>query len=161
MGRYVDAYIRLLAHYHHHLQVAHGIKLYPPGAPNQATPTAEPVVAETYDEAVFTDPNEAFYQQLQRVAIVPPVKSNEEKVQELFPKYSDNDDFQKLVEAQRFLERELSSVKERMKLATEEGEQVDVALREVQEAKRADTAQRKHKASAAAGNAAKKSKPNS
>jgi hypothetical protein len=70
----------------------------------------------------------------------------------------------KLVEAQRFLERELSLVKERMKLATQDMEQVDVALREVQEAKNTATAQRKTKASSssssAVGNAAKKAKLN-
>lgn len=120
----------------------------------------EPVVAETYDEAVFTDPNEAFYRQLQQISIVPKVQSNDPQVQGCFLKYSDNDDFQKLVEAQQFLEKELSSVKERMKLATEEVEQVDGALREVQEAKKAASAQRKQKASSAAGNAAKRAKPN-
>jgi len=117
-------------------------------------------VAETYDEAVFTDPNEAFYQQMQRIAIVPKIQSNDAQVQECFLKYSDNDDFQKLVEAQRFLEKELSSVKERMKLATEEVEQVDGALKEVQEAKKAATAQRKHRSSSSASSAAKRSKPN-
>lgn len=117
----------------------------------------EPVVAETYDEVVFTDPNEAFYHQLQHLSILPKVKSNDEQVQDCFLKYSDYDDFQKLVEAQRFLEKELSSVKERMKLATNEVEQVDGALREMQEAKKAA---RKQKASSAAGNVAKKSKPN-
>lgn len=141
--------------------MAHGIKLYPPGAPNQTQPTVEPVVAETYDEAVFTDPNELFYQQLQLVALAPKIQSNDPQVQACFLTYSDSDDFQKLVEAQRFLEKELSSVKERMKLATEEVEQVDGALREMQEAKKAATAQRKHKASsAAAGNVAKKAKQN-
>lgn len=142
------------------MQVTHGIKLYPPGSTNQSPPTMEPVVAETYDEAVFTDPNEAFYHQLQHLSILPKVRSNDEQVQGCFLKYSDNDDFQKLVEAQRFLENELSSVKERMKLATEEVEQVDVALRDVQEARKAASAARKQKASSASGNAAKKSKQN-
>lgn len=120
----------------------------------------EPVVAETYDEAVFTDPNEVFYQQLQSVSMLPKIASNDAQVQECFLTYSDNDDFQKLVEAQRFLEKELSSVKERMKLVTEEVEQVDGALREVQEQKKAATAQaRKQKASSTAGGGvAKKAK---
>jgi YEATS domain-containing protein 4 len=137
--------------------VTHGIKLYPPGSTNQSPPTLEPVVAEAYDEAVFTDPNEVFYNQLQHLSILPKVKSNDAQVQECCLKYSDNDDFQKLVEAQRFLEKELSSVKERMALVTQETEQVEGALREVQEAKKAATAARKQKV---AGNAAKKAKLN-
>lgn len=118
-------------------------------------------MAETYDEVVFTDPNEPFYSQLMRVSIVPSIQSNYPEIQNCLSQFSDSDDFMKLVEAQRFLERELSSVKERMKLATEEMEQVDVALKEVQEAKNtAAAAQRKTKASSAVGNAAKKAKPN-
>ena len=144
--------------YYFCLQVNHGIKLYPPGATNATQPTEEPVVAETYDEVVFTDPNETFYQQLMRMSIVPRIQSNTTEVQECFLQYSDNDDFSKLVEARRFLEKELSSVKERMKLASEEMEQVDVALREVQEAKKAASMQRKTKAAATAGNVAKKPK---
>jgi K+/H+ antiporter YhaU regulatory subunit KhtT len=85
------------------------------------------------------------------------VKSNDTQVQECFLKYSDNDDFQKLVEAQHFLEKELSSVKERMSLVTQETEHVEGALREVQEAKKAATAARKEKL---ADNAAKKAKLN-
>ena len=120
----------------------------------------EPVVAETYDEVVFTDPNEPFFHQLMRISIVPRIHSNYPEVQNCLSQFSDSDDLMKLVEAQRFLERELSSVKERMKLVTEDMEQVDVALREVQEAKNAAASQRKTKASSAVGNVAKKAKPN-
>lgn len=123
----------------------------------------EPVIDEKYDEVVFTDPNELFYRQLMQISIVPKIQSNDPQVQDCFLQYSDNDDFQRLVEAQRFLEKELSLVKERMKLATEEVEQVDVALREVQEAKKAASAQRSAKRgamSAPVGNVAKKAKPN-
>ena len=88
---------------------------------------------------------------------MPKVKSNDAQVQECCLTYSDNDDFQKLVEAQRFLDKELSSVKERMALVTQETEQVEGALREVQEAKKAATAARNQKA---AGNATKKAKLN-
>ena len=45
--------------------MTHGIKLYPPGAAatvaaGSTASTTEPVVAEDYDEIVFTDPNRAF-----------------------------------------------------------------------------------------------------
>jgi hypothetical protein len=125
----------------------------------------EPVVAEIYDEVVFTDPNEAFYRLLMRISIVPRIQSNYPEIQNCLSQFSDTDDFLKLVEAQRFLDMNLSAVKERMKLATEEMEQVDAALRKVQEAKNTATAfQRKTKVSSgAAGNAAaaaKRAKPN-
>jgi K+/H+ antiporter YhaU regulatory subunit KhtT len=127
---------------------------------NATQSTMEPVVADTYDEVIFTDPNEPFYRQLMRISIVPRIQSNYPEVQNCLSQFSDSDHFMKLVEAQRFLERELSSVKERMKLATEDMEQVNVALKEVQEAKNAAAVQRKTKATSAVGNAAKKAKPN-
>jgi hypothetical protein len=121
----------------------------------------EPVVAETYDEVVFTDPHESFYWQLMRISIVPRIQSIFPEIQCCLSQFTDNDDFLKLLEAQRFLNNDLAAVKERMKLATEEMEQVDAALRKVQEAKNTATEfQRKTKATLAAGNAAKRAKPN-
>lgn len=57
--------------------IPHGIKLYPPGTPVTNTipesSTQEPVVAEQYEEVVFTNPKESFFRQLQRLAhTVPP-----------------------------------------------------------------------------------------
>lgn len=144
------------------LQLNHGIKLYPPGVPQVApTSTKEPVLAEHYDEVVFTDPNETFYRQLMQTSLAPKIQSGEANVQKSFGVYSDADDFHKLVEAQNFLSKELQTVKERMRIAPEELQQVEDGLREVQEAKKASSSSRtsgKTKGSSAAGHAAKKAK---
>lgn len=60
--------------------VNHTIKLYPQGMPPAGTAkkdmveqsTEKPVVAENYDEVVFTDPTESFFQSLTQVTALPP-----------------------------------------------------------------------------------------
>jgi YEATS domain-containing protein 4 len=65
--------------------VNHTIKLYPQGTP--PTPSAtknelvqqsteKPVLAETYDEVVFTDPTESFFRSLTQITAVPPDASH-------------------------------------------------------------------------------------
>mmetsp|Transcript_23645 Transcript_23645/g.36511 ORF Transcript_23645/g.36511 Transcript_23645/m.36511 type:complete len:315 (+) Transcript_23645:233-1177(+) len=139
--------------------LTHGIKLYPPGATN-ITPTTskEPVIAENYDEVVFTNPAENFYKQLMRTSVAPKVQSAEPTVQAAFKSYADEDDFQKLIEAQKFLEKELTAVKERMIFATTSLVKVEEALREIQEAKKASSSSRKSKSSSSGGGASKKAK---
>ena len=100
-------------------------------------PTKEPVVAEVYDEVVFTDPKESFFQSLLKVADLPKIPFPDDAVQACVQRYSDEDDFQALLEAQKFLQKELQQVKARMKMTNEEMEQVDAALRDVLEAKKA------------------------
>jgi YEATS domain-containing protein 4 len=97
-------------------QVTHGIKLYPPGTPANAAPTSTeiPVVAETYDEVVFTDPHESFFQQLQAVREAPSVET-EYSQHKHFTKFSDTDDVHALLEAQKFLHQQLRDAKERLK----------------------------------------------
>jgi hypothetical protein len=124
-------------------------------------PTKEPVVAEIYDEAVFTDPKEFFFQSLMRVADLPKVQFADPAVQACSQYFSDEDDFQRLLEAQKFLTKELDQVKARMKSATLEMEQVDNELRHVHETKKAAASgsrAQKQKAAASGGNASKKSK---
>jgi deoxyribose-phosphate aldolase len=103
-------------------------------------PTKEPIVAESFDEVVFTDPKEFFYQQLIRISSAPKMQSTDPEVQACYKRYSDEDDFQKLLEAQNFLNKELAQVKERLKMVNEDLEQVDRALIEVQETKKAAAA---------------------
>ena len=128
-------------------------------------PTKEPVVSEKYDEVVFTDPKESFYQQLLSLAEIPKVVFGDPTVQECFGTFNDEETFLKLLEAQSFLQKDLQSVKDRMKVATEEMEQIDGALREIAETKKAAVASSraavaKSKATMAAGGgpASKKSK---
>jgi hypothetical protein len=111
--------------------------LYPPGlAPTNVVPPADadiPVVAETYDECVFTDPTEAFYQQLLRLSNLDPVPLKEPRVQAALGQFSDERDFQLLLEAQKFLQFELVTVRERLQLIDSEMSQIDDNLRQAQE----------------------------
>ena len=110
--------------------------------PANAIPTnKEPVVDEHYDEVVFTDPTEGFYRHLLRIAALPKVHSNLEQVQAAFGQFSDEDVFQILLEAQNFLQTDLTSVKERLRLLLEETVEVDEATRQTQEQKKATAAQ--------------------
>lgn len=123
--------------------VTHGLKLYPPPPdPNDPTPQAEqpadaPVVAESYDEVVFTNPTESFFEKIQRIPMVPSI---EYKHQSYFNKYSDVDDFLALLEARKFVAQELDSVKERFELVNSDLEKADVELREAQEKAKAAAA---------------------
>ena len=101
-------------------QVSHGIKLYPPGTPVNTLPTNtdKPVVAESYDEVVFTDPTEAFFRTLQAVREVPTVKELYSQ-HEHFGVFSDADDVHALLEAQKFLREQLRTARERLKAVTD------------------------------------------
>lgn len=104
----------------------HGLKLYPPGSPPNVLPkdeNAPPVIAESYDEVVFTDPNENFFRQLLQIPKIPKVESSQqESLTESFP---DENDFVTLIGAQKFLQEELEAVKERFRVVSEEYEMVD------------------------------------
>lgn len=109
----------------------HAIKLYPPLAPNALPDTSkenEPVIHEKYDEVVFTDPTETFHKQLMESGNLMKVQSQEKAVQELFKPYSDDKDFKILLEAQKFLESELNSVKDRILRADGALDELDEAL---------------------------------
>lgn len=108
-------------------QVSHGIKLYPPGGTAAAhADSTDAVVSESYDEVVFTDPTEAFFNQLQRMPSLPPVTYSQ---QQHFGTFSDTDHVLALLEAQKFLKSELANVKERLRIVDSELLQVDNDLR--------------------------------
>ena len=88
------------------------IKLYPAGMPANSVPTdtETPVVSESYDEVVFTDPTEAFFSQLLKVGQLPPLQYSQ---QEHFQTFSDGPDSLALLEAQKFLQKELATAKDR------------------------------------------------
>jgi hypothetical protein len=147
-------------------QISHAIKLYPPGSlPNMVpTDTETPVVAEYYDEVVFTNPTESFYGQMMRLSSAPTLQYSQ---QAHFGKFADNDDFQALLEADKFLKQELTTVKERLLLQDGELAEVDEGLREVQERKASQPSRPAAKSAprgpaAASGGVAssKKAKPN-
>lgn len=93
----------------------------------------EPVIHQYYDEVVFTDPTQTFQRQLlsndlqqQRL-----VESQEPSVQEYYKPFSDDADFKILLEAQKFLEQELVSVKDRILRADAHKFELENALAEV------------------------------
>jgi hypothetical protein len=111
-------------------QVTHGIKLHPPRTSTSntiANDTQVPVVSEIYDEVVFTDPKESFFQQLIEVRKVPSVES-EYSHHEHFTLFSDTDDVHALLEAQKFLQQQLLEAKQRLKALDDALEQVDAEL---------------------------------
>jgi hypothetical protein len=127
------------------IQLSHGIKLYPPGSAPQSvlTDTETPVVAEKYDEVVFTDPHESFFLQLQSIANLPTI-STQYREHAWFPTYSDFGTFQALLEAKKYLEQALKDVKKRQILVDNDLEEVEEVLKNQVE---------KNKVAAAAKNA--------
>jgi hypothetical protein len=114
-------------------QVTHGIKLHPPRTSTSnaiSNDTQVPVVSEIYDEVVFTDPNESFFQQLIEVRKVPSIES-EYSHHEHFTQFSDTDDVHALLEAQKFLQQQLLEAKQRLKAVDDALEQVDGELEAV------------------------------
>ena len=130
-------------------QVNHGIKLYPPGAaPNVASlsENAPPVVAEYYDEVVFTDPKETFFKQLTAVRSTPKVESAQQE--HFTATYNDEENFLALVEAQKFLSSELETAKRRFQVISGELDTVDQALAVAQQKQREAAAKKSKSASA-------------
>mmetsp|Transcript_54147 Transcript_54147/g.131396 ORF Transcript_54147/g.131396 Transcript_54147/m.131396 type:complete len:379 (+) Transcript_54147:178-1314(+) len=163
--------------------VNHTIRLYPPGTPpnmtqsNKTSQTLEkPVLAEIYDEVVFTNPTEDFYQSLQQIDQLPKIElvsanattteeasssanRNSQLKKEHVEYYNDEDDFLALVAAQKFLKDELSKVKRRFENVTGETTSADrsitttakaAAIQQSQQRARDAAAQAQQQAAAAA-----------
>ena len=105
----------------------------PPNAP-PPTDTETPVVAESYDEVVFTNPTEPFWEQLQTVSRLPALQYSQ---QDHFPRYADTDDAQALLEAQKFLQGQLATVQARMQAVNAELQATDEAIRHATERNKA------------------------
>lgn len=160
----------------------HTIKLYPPGTPPNALPTdtETPVLAETYDEVVFTDPSEAFFRSLTQVPVMPKLEPGKEDYEEgedggdkaeeksaskakkksgdegddkdhhLNIVYSDQQDFMTLIAAQKFLQEELANVKERFQIVNDEIGVVDQKMMALQHQKQREAASNTASAAASA-----------
>jgi Fe2+ transport system protein B len=97
------------------------------------------VVSEIYDEVVFTDPSESFFQRLVDVRYAPSVEAKYSQHMH-FKTFSDTVDVHALLEAEKFLQQQLRDAKERLKSVDEDLEQVDedlAAAREQQQQQRA------------------------
>jgi hypothetical protein len=109
---------------------------------------AAPVVAETYDEVVFTDPHESFYRQLMTVPLAQKVESTQQEY--LTKVFDDKDDLLALIEAQKFLQDELSKAKQKFKVVSDEMTTVNQALAIAQhQHQQREAASKKAKAAAA------------
>ena len=92
--------------------------------------TTVPVVSEKYDEVVFTNPKIEFHNLLlsgNKTKITYPL-SREEKNIEYFRIYGDEDDVQTMLAAKKFLEDELTNVRDRLLKADGELEEIKTSL---------------------------------
>ncbi|KAL7544612.1 hypothetical protein ACHAWF_007989 [Thalassiosira exigua] len=112
--------------------LTHGIRLYPNKAPATAADpsaymnTTVPVVAEKYDEVVFTNPKAEFHRSLvgARKKKLPYPLSNEPSVADHFRTYGDEEDVRTMLAAKQFLEGELRGAKDRLARVDKELEAV-------------------------------------
>ena len=118
--------------------ISHQIRLYPPGTPANAPPADPkiPVVAEVYDEVVFTDPSDKFFTSMRKLESTEAPSYTQ---QDHFQAYSGTDDFKALIEAQKVLEIELQQAKDRLGVVDSEMAQIDEKIREFQERKTQST----------------------
>lgn len=111
--------------------LTHALKLYPPGL-TQLTPSSqtstEPVIHEFYDQVVLTDPTEMFHRQLMQSTAMPKILSHEPSVQKAFRTYSDEAQFKQLLEAQNFLDLELQKIKDRILIADDAKQQLELSI---------------------------------
>lgn len=91
------------------IEMKHPIKLYPPG--NQQLDMKTPVVHEFYDEVVFTEPREEFFQHM---LLHQHDEAPEHPLQHHFPVYSDVDDIERITEAREILRQQTLGLKERI-----------------------------------------------
>lgn len=97
------------------------------GSQNQDTSSNNlPVVSESYDEVVFTDPTESFFRKLQAVSTAPTIGQLYTQHQH-FASYSDTEVFHTLLAAQEFLQNELALAKQRFVTAQTDLQAVDEA----------------------------------
>lgn len=115
-------------------------------------------MAEIYDEVVFTDPNESFFQQLRAVREAPSVEARYSQSQHFTKLFSDTVDVHALLEAQKLLQQLLRDAKVRLKSVEEDQVEVEGDLVTALEQQRAATAAVSATAAAAATNSAR-SKP--
>ena len=95
----------------------------------QSADTTVPVVAESYDEIVFTNPTESFYQQLQRVATTPSCQHLYSQQAHFPPTYSDTQVCQAMVQAQKLLQEHLGQTKQNLIQLDHDLANVEEALR--------------------------------
>jgi hypothetical protein len=107
---------------------------------------------------VFTDPTEDYYQELLELGNLPPINLKNERAQAAVASYSDEHSFLQLLEAKKFLTRELQQVKSRFLVVEGETKEIDTAMRTLQESIKASRKKPPPRAAVATGAASKKQK---
>lgn len=102
------------------------------------------MVAEKYDEVVFTNPKAEFHRSLleggkKKEGTLPYPISNEKSVAEHFRTYGDEGDVKAMLAAKRFLEGELRDVKDRLARVDGELDEVRSALADARRRQQAGT----------------------
>jgi YEATS domain-containing protein 4 len=122
-------------------QLTHGIKLYPSKSATSTDPstymnTSVPVVSEKYDEVVFTNPKQEFHNLLLSASSTgnPYPLSNQPSIIEYFRTYGDEEEVQKMLAAKKFLEGEVKNVRDRLRKADLELEEIKTSLALVKDA---------------------------
>lgn len=105
------------------VDITHALKLYPPGT--QQPSTKKPVRAEFYDEFVFHEPTESFHRRL----VAGPVKQvPPHPLQDFYTRFDEGEDMAKLASASKFVEGELSAIKDKLLKVEVETQQLTDAM---------------------------------
>lgn len=82
------------------------------------------MIAEFYDEVVFTNPTETFFRQLQQMT--QQLEDNEDAP---LREWNDQDDVNALIEAQKYLQEQVPLLRERLEVVNTELKSVEDELR--------------------------------
>ncbi|TFJ86066.1 hypothetical protein NSK_002886 [Nannochloropsis salina CCMP1776] len=93
------------------VELRHFVKLFHGNSATSQPNNKKPVVHEYYDEVVFTDPTEEFYQCLQHLG---ETKTHRHTLQDLFPLYSDVEDIRRIQAAHEFVTDQLRTAKDKL-----------------------------------------------
>lgn len=93
------------------VELRHFVKLFHGNSASAQPNNKKPVVHEYYDEVVFTDPTEEFYQCLQHLG---ESKTHRHTLQDLFPLYNDVEDVRRIQAAHEFITDQLRTAKDKL-----------------------------------------------
>ncbi|CAM9197564.1 unnamed protein product [Choristocarpus tenellus] len=95
------------------VDILHQLRLYPDASVTLTV--KKPVVAESYDEVVFTDPHDDFYDLLMKGQTAMPVKKQVH--QEHLTRFSEGDALQRLASAREWVHTKLGETKDKIRKA--------------------------------------------
>ena len=107
--------------------VTHAIRLYPAGSTTGQNNSMEPVISEVYDEVVFNNVEEKFYERLVGGKGDSDTTKLQNELSEHWPTISDKADIGNIVRAQQFIDKEIAAVQDRILRSDCELSQVEQA----------------------------------